>query len=126
MRKNRIVVDDWRTLPRSTIYKTLETAAEGLYSTWHQYYDAAGKQVDELWLDFDLGESVCVDREAKEVVVRNDTTEPIVHWLVRIANLGQPFPVKSIRVHTSLKGVAYQMIDMLHEAGYSVSRGYIS
>jgi len=94
--KKILVVDDIRQFPPPVTYaRTSARAVQLLRKT---------PQLDELWLDHDLG--------------GRDTAMPVVDWLSERAFNDNPFPVKKIFVHTSNPSGAATMVRTLTRWGY--------
>lgn len=101
-----VVIDDERTPPQLDggtvlLYKTSKDGLAAL----HAFRDQ-GVQIDELWLDHDLG----YDKTAK---YGWDTIMPVVTWLEALGHYGTPFNVRYIFIHTANVAAAPAMIDAL-------------
>ena len=68
------------------------------------------RRVDHLWLDHDLG--------------GEDTIQPVIDLLVRLARTGSPLDVGLVHIHTANVGAGHWMRLELAAAGYAVVRSY--
>lgn len=101
-----VVIDDLRTHPDAQVH--LRTSAEAI-----AWLSASDVEIDELWLDHDLG--------------GDDTIRPVVHFLAERAFTGSPLPIKRIVVHTANPaGAAWITSDNVLNAHYQVVRGSLS
>jgi hypothetical protein len=101
-----LVVDDLRTFTFPAVYA--RTSAEGLEAVRL----ARCEGLDELWLDFDLG----------EVNGMVDVAEPIVDLLAQWAHDGEPLEVGRVVVHSANPVGAARMMLSLQRWGYRAER----
>jgi hypothetical protein len=101
-----VLVDDVRSFRDGRACR-IARSAEAALELLTQLCD---REVDELWLDFDLG---------------GDTTVmPVVKHLVEAAHAGRPVPIRRVRVHSSNSRGAHRIVILLRQAGYPVERDY--
>jgi hypothetical protein len=101
-----VVIDDLRSHPDAAVH--LRTSAEAI--AWLGAFDG---EIDELWLDHDLG--------------GEDTIRPVVHFIAERAFTGSPLSIKRIVVHTANPaGAAWITSDNVLNAHYQVVRGSLS
>ena len=101
-----VVIDDLRTHPDAQVH--LRTSTEAI--AWLDDFDG---EIDELWLDHDLG--------------GEDTIRPVVSFITERAFLGSPLPIKRIVVHTANPpGANWITSDNVLNAHYQVVRGSLS
>ncbi len=101
-----VLIDDVRSFSDGRACEVARTSAEAL-TLLHRLLDA---DVDELWLDYDLG--------------GDDTVMPVVDWLVTVADRGAAFPVRRVIVHSVNVGGGHRVTTRLQHAGYPVERHY--
>jgi hypothetical protein len=95
-------VDDLRPLPRAT--RIARTSHDGVHLL-EQHRD---KEIDELWLDHDLG--------------GEDTIMPVVALLEQAAFDGEPFRISMIYVHSANPIGAETVVRALRRWNYPVRR----
>ena len=108
----RILVDDARTFADpATIHDRARTPAEAhdLIAAIH----GEGAFLDELWLDYDLGE----DEDGRPL-----STEPVLDQVCGYAAAGTPLSVGVVVIHTSDPAAARTLLDSLHRYGYRTRR----
>jgi hypothetical protein len=76
-----------------------------------QSYREAGRVIEELWLDHDLG--------------GEDTSMVIVDMLAEAAFNDDPYPVRRIYVHSMNRSGAEAMVRSLSNYGYAVTRATV-
>lgn len=83
-----VVIDDERTFERGDLHiRTSAEAISFLRLAWHVQWNGFGvNEIEELWLDHDLG--------------GEDTTRPVAMWLAEKAFDGEPLKVGTVFVHT--------------------------
>lgn len=106
MKKKIVVVDDIRNYPFTDEDEgvTLRTSQQAL--SYLGYKTGIRVEIDELWLDFDLG--------------GDDTAMPVALFLAECAYYGSPYPVKSIIIHSMNPVGSEAMRSVLARYGYDV------
>ena len=111
MGKRILVVDDLRNFPFAADDSgtTVRTSAEALRFLFPM--DGSREYLDELWLDFDLGD---------DYVKGGDTAMPVALFLAESAFYGTLYPVETILIHTSNPVGREAMGMLLRRYGYNV------
>lgn len=106
-----ILVDDLRMFIDSAVPVIItRSSAAGLAILRQRHMTR--EPLAQLWLDHDLGTASG----------QEDTTGPVVDWLLQVAAEGSPLEVERILVHTSNGVAASWMVTSLRHAGYVVNR----
>ncbi|GAB2848202.1 hypothetical protein GCM10027176_59590 [Actinoallomurus bryophytorum] len=95
-------IDDLRPLPRAT--RVARSSGEGILLL----EEHRGRQIDELWLDHDLG--------------GDDSIMPVVTLLEEAAFDGRPFKISMIFVHSANPSGAETVVRVLRRWDYRVRR----
>lgn len=105
-----VLIDDLRDFKDIDNYRIARTSKAGL-ALLDELKDT---DIDQLWLDHDLGE---INGEIDDI-------KPVVHELERAAFHGEPYRVGVIVIHTSNTSGGDAMFKGLQVRGYRVKRVY--
>lgn len=115
--RNILVIDDERTFSNDggacmVHCRTVGEALEVLVNIWnHDVMFPYERGIDEIWFDHDLGS------EGGDIMV-------VINWLRNVAEIGHPFPVEQIFVHSQNPVGAKNIVDALFMI-YRVKREFL-